>query len=82
MAHNCWTDPKNADKWPNSYKVPEIAAASAGKSSKELQLASVMWGTYAKAFAKDDCESEDDFVVVCKEMYETQEKELDTETML
>ena len=43
MARNCWTDPKNADKCPNGYKVPEIAAASTGKSSKELQLSNIAY---------------------------------------
>ena len=71
MARNCWTDPKNADKRPSRYKVPEISAARTSEKSKELQLANVAWGDYAEAFESDDNE------VVNKKL-----KDLKTETML
>ena len=53
MIHNCWTDPKNANKHPSDYKVPEInAAAATNKRSTELQLANNTWKSMQKLLQK------------------------------
>ena len=57
MACNFWKDPKNSNKQPNAYKIPAIAAAITDKSSKELQLSNVVWGTFNKKTT-----------VICKEI--------------
>ena len=44
---DCWMDPKNADKRPKGYKVPEVASATTDgtttTTSRELQLMSIDW---------------------------------------
>eukprot|EP00977_Amphora_coffeiformis_P019679 scaffold7386_cov160-Amphora_coffeaeformis.AAC.9 len=56
-AKDCWTDPRNASKRPEGYRVPEVSTAATDggeKISKELQLVNISWDEYAKAFAEED----------------------------